>query len=209
MTRHFHRRNLPHLYYSEGVYFITYRLANSIPIKAFKTIRSALVDISKNKVQPLVSAAELNLLNEREKRLFKKYDSILDSGEYGEKYLVIPQIVKTVKHTIHFSDGKDYKLISYCIMPNHVHLVFELLKFNKGISKIMQSIKRISGTDSNLFLNRKGKFWQDESFDRLVRDDMELYNIIKYVLLNPVNAGLVKNWNDWKNTFCNEDYLLL
>ena len=94
-------------------------------------------------------------------------------------------------------------------MPNHIHLVFELLKENKGISKIMQSIKRISARKSNLILNRSGKFWQDESYDRLVRDDKELYFVIRYILMNPVNAGLTKEWSDWKHTYCRPEYLVL
>lgn len=81
-------------------------------------------------------------------------------------------------------------------MPNHFHLVFELLKNNKGISKIMQSIKRISARECNKYLIRSSVFWHDESFDRWVRDEKELYFVIRYVLLNPVNAGLIKNWDE-------------
>ena len=66
----------------------------------------------------------------------------------------------------------------------------------------MQSIKRISARNANLELERSGKFWQDESFDRLIRDDKELFNIIKYVLLNPVKAGLIDCWDKWNNTYC-------
>jgi putative transposase len=208
MARHFHRRNLPHLYYSDGIYFITYRLVNSIPYVILKTIRAELKKISEIKTKRLTNAEKIHL-DRRLKRLFKKYDALLDSGNYGEKYLLLPRIIKIVKHTLNFPDGKDYRLICYCIMPNHVHLVFELLKGNKGVSKIMQSIKRISSTDSNAVLNREGTFWQSESFDRLVRNDRELYNIIKYVLLNPVKAGLVKTWNEWQNTYCHPDYLVL
>ena len=94
-------------------------------------------------------------------------------------------------------------------MPNHIHLVFELIEGNKGMSKIMQSLKRTSARKCNLVLNRNGKFWQDESYDRLVRDDKELYFIIQYVLMNPVSAGLVQNWNDWKFTYCHPNYVVL
>ena len=73
----------------------------------------------------------------------------------------------------------------------------------------MQSIKRISARDCNKYLNRSSAFWQDESFDRWVRDEKELYFVIKYVLLNPVNAGLVKNWDEWKYSYCNPNYLIL
>ena len=193
MNQHFHRRNLPHLYFSDGIYFITSRLKNSIPIEKLK----------------LLKKESLNIADEKQKRLFKKYDALMDSGEYGEKYLKITECTEIVKSTLHYPDGKDYKLICYCIIPNHFHLVFELLQNNKSISKIMQSIKRISARDCNTILNRSGTFWQDESFDRLVRDDKELYFVIRYVLLNPVNAGLVDDWKDWQFTYCHPNYLIL
>jgi len=192
MDRHFHRRNLPHLYFSDGTYFITYRLANSIPFEALDKLKA---ESSKEK-------------DESKRRIFKKYDSLLDSGRFGEKYLAVSKCAQIVKYTLHFLDNNQYKLICYCVMPNHVHVIFRLLINNKGISKIMQSIKRLSATDCNKVLNRKGKYWQDESFDRLIRDDKELYFTIKYVLLNPVKAGLVKNWNDWEHTYCHKDYLI-
>ncbi|GAB4294435.1 MAG: hypothetical protein Kow0098_15960 [Ignavibacteriaceae bacterium] len=193
MYKHFHRRNLPHLYFSDGIYFITSRLINSIPV---------------DKLEQLQSETK-NTNDEKLKRLFQKYDALMDSGEYGEKYLKIPECADVVKTTLHYPDRKDYNLISYCIMPNHFHLVFKLLPLNKGISKIMQSIKRISARDCNKILKRTGAFWQDESFDRWVRDEKELYYVIRYVLLNPVNAGLVDDWRDWQFTYCHPDYLIL
>jgi REP element-mobilizing transposase RayT len=94
-------------------------------------------------------------------------------------------------------------------MPNHIHVVFELVNQKKSIGDIMGAIKRNSAKDANKILNHKGAFWQAESFDRLVRDEKELYFIIKYVLLNSVNAGLVTDWNEWKYTYCHPDYLVL
>jgi len=192
MDYKFHRRNLPHIYGELGIYFLTYHLANSIPLVILQKLKSEQSDPT---------------TNPKSKRVFQKYDNLLDSGEFGIKYLSDPKIAEVVKKTIHFTDGKDYKLICYCIMPNHVHLVFELLEGNKGISKIMQSMKRISARESNTLLKRDGKFWQDESFDRLVRNNKELELIIRYVLLNSVKAGLVKKWNQWKNTYCHPDYI--
>ncbi len=194
--KHFHRRNLPHLYFSEGIYFITFRLADSIPSSKILEIKTAF---GKEELKD----------DESFKRLLKKYDDLLDSGLYGNKHLANPKIAEICQHTLHYPDKKEYNLICYCIMPNHIHLVFELLNKNRGLSKIMQSIKRISARKSNQILNRAGKFWQDESYDRLVRDDKELYFIIKYVLLNPVNAGLVQAWTNWKHTYCQPDFIVL
>jgi len=193
MEKSFHKRNLPHLYFSEGQYFITYRLVNSIPKEKLLSIRLTPNEWDFEKFSILLS----------------KYDALMESGEYGIDYLMKEELAEICKFTLHFADGTEYKLICFCIMPNHIYVIFELLPGNKSISKIMQSIKGISAIKCNSILNRQGKFWQDESFDRLIRDEKELFFIIRYILLNPVNAGLVKNWHDWKYTFCHPDYIVL
>jgi REP element-mobilizing transposase RayT len=144
MEKSFLRRNLPLLYFPDGKYFITYRLANSLP-------------------QEKLTEIEINPTKwdfEKFNRLFTKYDSLLDSGNFNINYLNQRELADICKDTIHYPDGKDYTLICYCIMPNHIHLVFKLLPANKGISKIMQAIKGISANKCNLLLHREGKFWK-------------------------------------------------
>jgi REP element-mobilizing transposase RayT len=188
-----HKRNLPHLYFPDGKYFITYRLANTF--HSDKPFR--------------IKTSQPNCDSEKFKTQFIEYDTLLDSAKNYEKYLKEKQYADICKDTIHYPDGKDYKLICYCIMPNHIHLIFELLPGNKGIGKIMQSVKGISAKRCNLLIGREGNFWQDESYDRWIRDDKELYYFIRYILLNPVNAGLLQDWKDWEYTFCNPRYLVL
>jgi len=65
MDKHFHRLNLPHLYFNDGIYFITSRLINSIPIE---------------KLEQLINETK-NIADEKQKRLFEKYDALMDSGE--------------------------------------------------------------------------------------------------------------------------------
>lgn len=192
MKRHFHRRNLPHLYYDEGIYFITYHQANSIPI---------------SKLRQMQQVSDMSAFD-KFKRLFMRYDKLLALDDYGVSYLSNENIANICRDTLQFPNGKDYSLIAYCIMPNHVHLVFELINRNKSISDIMKGVKGVSARRINKYLNRSGTFWQDESYDRLVRDDVELYFVIKYVLLNPVEANLVDDWQDWNYTFCHKDYLV-
>ena len=60
----------------------------------------------------------------------------------------------------------------------------------------MQSLKRHTARQSNLILSREGPFWQDESYDHVVRDGPEFLRTIEYILENPVKAGLVSNWDD-------------
>jgi REP element-mobilizing transposase RayT len=87
-------------------------------------------------------------------------------------------------------------------MHNHGHVVCtSLAKENdamNSLTEIFQSFKRHTARKANEVLGRSGAFWQDESYDRIVRDQAELERIVNYVLNNPVKAGLVNHWKDWK-----------
>ncbi|MDZ7716548.1 MAG: transposase [Balneolaceae bacterium] len=118
---------------------------------------------------------------------------------------------------MHFHDQKNYDLYAYCIMSNHVHLVFKILdKVDKhssseenkySVTKIMQSIKSFTALECNKILNRKGAFWKTESYDRVIRNQDELENTIRYTLNNPVKAGLVEYWEKWPFTYCKPDFI--
>ncbi len=190
------RRNLPHLYFNDGTYFITSRLAGTIPLDKLRSLSIA------GKYKNEMSFEDF-------KDHFSAYDSFLDVNTENKQILNNSNVADILAECIKFPDGKDYRLICYTIMPTHFHFAFELLANNKGISKIMQSIKGNSSRKINKYLNTEGRLWQDESYDRLVRDDKELYFVIRYILLNSVKAGLVKNWYEWKNTYCRPNYIIL
>ncbi len=115
--------------------------------------------------------------------------------------------------SIHYRDGKEYELIRATIMPNHVHMIVEIGDSignkndpqdvsNTRLSVILHSLKRYTAFTCNKILNRTGAFWQSESYDRVVRNEKELEYTINYILHNPVKAGLVKEWKDWKFSYC-------
>jgi len=112
--RHYHRRNLPHLYYNDGIYFITYRLNNSIPNHLLKELHEEFVEARKNPTK----------LDLSKQKIFKKYDHLLDENILNCSHLIIPEIAEINKKTLHYPDNKDYALICYCVMPNHIHVVF-------------------------------------------------------------------------------------
>jgi REP element-mobilizing transposase RayT len=109
-----------------------------------------------------------------------------------------------------------FDLHAFCIMPNHVHVVFTPLSSEQWhsatgsedhsdllpLTRIMQSLKRHTARQANIILGREGSFWQDESFDRVMRHNEEYARIIAYVLENPVKAGLVPRWDEWQWTYC-------
>lgn len=71
-------------------------------------------------------------------------------------------------------------------------------KINVVLASIMQSLKGWTAHQCNLALGREGQFWQHESFDHVIRHQAEWERIVNYVVNNPVKAGLVENWQDWK-----------
>jgi REP element-mobilizing transposase RayT len=80
-------------------------------------------------------------------------------------------------------------------MPNHVYVLIIPLV---AVSKLMQSLKRFTAIEANRILTRTGQpFWQDESYDRMVRNDREFQNIAHYIEMNPVNAGLARTPQDF------------
>jgi REP-associated tyrosine transposase len=191
--REYYKRRLPHIQCAGATYFITFRLANSLPIEALNKLAE-----EKQKINRLPESQK----ESAHQAWFAKYDDYLDKALHGNPYLKNEQIANMVAESIQFRDGKTYDLTSYCIMPNHAHLVCRPLEKLSGIyfglTEILHSLKRHTARESNKILQRRGPFWQDESYDHFIRNDVEMERIIKYVLYNPVKANLVKEQTDWK-----------
>lgn len=125
----------------------------------------------------------------------------LHATQQGPRWLEDPRIARIVAESLHYRDGKVYDLHAFCVMPNHVHLVCRPLQRPDGeyhsLSAILHSLKGYTARMANRELGRQGPFWQDESHDRVVRNENELNRVIQYVLDNPVKAGLVQTWEEW------------
>ena len=117
-------------------------------------------------------------------------DRLLDNARTGPLYLRQPEIAGMMVEAIRYRDhvSGEYDLHSFVVMANHVHL---LVTPHVAVAQIMQSLKRFTARECNKALGFTGKpFWQDESYDRLVRDKIEFERISRYIEMNPVNAGL-------------------
>ena len=105
---------------------------------------------------------------------------------------------------IFYRDGKEFDLLAFTIMFNHVHLLFhadtsgQTEDIAHAISLRIGRLKSFTARVCNNILDRTGQFWQYESYDHIVATDKELEDTIWYILNNPVKAGLVKRWQDWK-----------
>ena len=88
------------------------------------------------------------------------------------------------------------RLMEWVIMPNHVHLLAEFFA-GSLLSEVVKSWKSFSAHEANRILGRSGQFWQEEYFDRFIRDDVHVENARRYIRENPVQASLVKHPEDW------------
>ncbi len=195
--REYYRRRLPHIQIAGATYFITFRLANSLPVEALHELAEERQAINKLPESQKESA---------HRAWFAKYDDYLDKALHGNLYLKNEQVADLISESILYRDGKAYDLITFCVMLNHVHLVCTPLEKLEGtfygLTEILHSLKRHTAREANKILQRNGAFWQDESYDHFIRDDAELERIVKYVLYNPVKAKLVKEQPDWKWSYC-------
>ena len=174
------RGYIPHFEGGEIVQFLTFRLADSMPQSVLKRWR-----------------AELDLTSKIDQTTFRKrIEKYLDQG-YGGCYLQDPRISELLEETLLKFDGEKYSLISWVIMPNHVHLLLKPIG-EEELGKITHSIKSFTAHTANQILGRKGKFWQAETFDRYIRDRDHYVNVIRYIENNPVKARLCATPEEWR-----------
>ena len=117
-------------------------------------------------------------------------DRLLDTAITGPLYLRQPELADMVVEAIRYRDLEHFHLHNFVVMPNHVHM---LITPQVPVSTLMQSLKRYTAREGNRILQLTGQsFWQDESYDRLVRDQTEFARIANYIEDNPITAGLTR-----------------
>jgi putative transposase len=132
-------------------------------------------------------------------------NDFLDKNSNAPYWLKQSDIASIVAEAIHFRDERQYELHAYCLMSNHVHILFTLKKDAPVLYKIMQDLKKFTGLHCNRQLNRSGAFWEEEYYDHIVRDQREFERTVRYILQNPVKAGMVSDWQDWTWTYVHRD----
>jgi REP element-mobilizing transposase RayT len=212
-----HCRNyLPHIE-NQRYQMITYRLYDSVPqevIEQWK--REVEVGVGVRASSPLCNAdaaigTQASSLpnqragsphsNSKEREKLVMIDKYEDSG-VGQCFMRDDRVAQIVKDTLFYYDGKKYKIIAWCIMPNHVHILISLLK-TVSLSEIIHSWKSYSANQINKLLNRTGQVWMMEYFDRYIRDYDHFEKVVNYIHNNPVKAGLVKSPSEyrWSSAF--------
>jgi len=186
-----YRCSLPHWRQDGVLYFVTFRLADSLPLsitEGWKEERRIWLA-----ARGLRSEAHLRTLPRAERYEFarqfnRKVHIVLDGG-HGSCWLGKPEIAGIVSEAFLKGDNESYALGDFVIMPNHVHVLVAPAPKQK-IEGILKNWKGRTARFANQRLGRTGKFWQRESYDRLVRDETELAAFRTYIAANPGKANL-------------------
>ncbi len=173
------RGYLPHFDPGEIPQFITIRLADSLPQNLL------------NQWQQQLAHDQITDVDFR-----RRIELYLDQG-YGSCALRDERVAKMVQENLQHFDGVKYKLHAWVVMPNHVHyLATPLAGFT--LSEVVHSCKSFTAHEANKILNRTGRFWFPEPFDRYIRNSEHFNNTIRYIENNPVKARLCDKPGDWR-----------
>jgi len=190
------RGKLPHLKRQGAAYFVTFRLADSLPaheIARLKHERAVILEHARAAKAPLTWHEEEQLLA----WYCDRVEAMLDAGR-GACWLSKTAVADLVANAVKFFDGQRYELRGWAVMPNHVHVVV-WPRDGHTLSEVLHSWKSYTSKEANKILQRNGEtFWQAESFDHIIRDDEERVRLVNYIENNPVKAGLCTRAEDWK-----------
>jgi REP element-mobilizing transposase RayT len=175
MTQGYYERRLPHWQAEGAAIFLTWRLHGSLP-----------------------KEVTFSTSTETSGQKFAEVDKILAQGAVGPHWLEEDRIAQVVYDAVVY--GQDqlhlYDLCAWVIMLNHLHL---LINPQADLARITQSIKGYTARQANILLNRTGlPFWQQESYDRWVRERAGREKVVRYIENNPVAAGLAKTPDAWR-----------
>jgi putative DNA methylase len=172
------RGHLPH-FDEPGLYqALTFRLYDSVPAQVVEQWKEGLHG------QP-----------DQTRTLSRRILEYEDAG-HGACWMRNERIASTVENNLLRYDDERYRLIAWCIMPNHVHVLIETVP-GYPLGDVLHSWKSYTAQMANRILGLSGAFWAREYYDRYIRDERHFAQMIAYIEENPVKAGFVQVAKDW------------
>ena len=179
--RWYSRGYLPHFDDSERIQSVTLHLADSLPMDVLHRLEAALKSVPPDQ-------------QSQERR--RKVEAWADAG-YGSCILGKPDAAKAVEEAFLHFDGQRYYMLAWVVMPNHAHLLFQQAE-GWNLSTIVASWKKFTARAiCDLSPGYPKPVWQEEYWDRYIRDETHLRKVIDYIHQNPVKAGLCKAADEW------------
>jgi REP-associated tyrosine transposase len=189
-------RRLPHWTQSGTITFITWRTWDSIPeavLKKWLAERDAWLLMHEINPRSANWRDRLRTLDARtvvdfQRQLSDRWNDQLDAY-HGECVLKNGELYNEIAASLLQFDGNRYDLTDFVVMPNHVHLLVAFPDEKSMLSQC-ESWKHYTARKINRALGRKGRFWQQDGFDHLVRSAEQFQYLRRYINDNPRRAGL-------------------
>lgn len=186
LARGWHTRGYhPHFDSSHTIQSITFRLHDSVPSELIERWRAEL-HLEDHQEPTSPRCAEL-----------RDRISYYEDAGHGACHLKDPRIAELVENAFLHFDGERYRLLEWCVMPNHVHVLLETCP-GRPQGDIIRSWNTFTARKANCILGRKGAFWMADYYDRFIRDAKHLETVRRYIRENPVKAGLCREAEDWR-----------
>jgi REP element-mobilizing transposase RayT len=204
----FYKRRLSHHQIHEADYFLTFRLAGSLATPTVPVRIRELRGEDPMAIRTNARFAKVSIVPTFRLHSLRDLDQIRIPGSVGPRWLARPEVAEIIANALHYRDGKQMTLFAFCIMSTHVHVACHVLG-SKGaafpVTDLLGRFKSYTGLQCNRVLNRTGAFWMQESHDKIIWDARQLNTTIRYILNNPVKAGLVQRWEEWRWSYCRKD----
>jgi len=185
-----YERNLPHWRQPGVTYFITFRLNDSLPAEVVEQAKREREEWEQRILE------HHNLIPESlqedyiawQRRTWRKMEAVMDEC-HGSCILRQPEIRQIVANALLFFEGQRSSMHGFVIMPNHVHLAVVALG-DYQIEDVVKSWKGFTARVINEKQQRKGQMWQEDSWNRVIRDDEHWMKVMRYIANNPTKAHL-------------------
>ncbi|MDZ4290154.1 MAG: transposase, partial [Prosthecobacter sp.] len=189
-------RRLPHWEQPDVCYFLTFRTIDSIPAEVMngwksereQWLRANGIDPETEDWHSLLEMLPQEVRDGFHERFSKRMHEFLDTN-VGECLLRRPDLREIVVEALGHFDADRYQLAGFVIMPNHVHVLVQCLGENR-IKAVCYSWKRYTARLIHERLERKGHFWQAETYDHIVRSEAQFEHYRNYIRENPSKGKL-------------------
>ncbi len=185
-------RYLPHWRQDGATYFVTFRLGDALPQEKLEYLQRLRAEWERTHPPP----RNEQTWEEYAREVARRTEAWLDEG-YGDCFFRDPRHAEQLEEALlHFQEQRYY-VSCYVVMPNHCHALMRPFA-GWELEDVLQGLKGVVAHRVNSVIGRRGSIWQEESYDRIVRDDEHLWRAIAYMGRNPRRAGLDhKGWRRW------------
>ena len=175
---------LPHWEQPGATYFLTWRLADSIPEELMVKWRRGRDGWLLANPKPWDAGQEADY-----HRIFSmEVERLMDKG-HGSCVLREKRLRAICEESFASGEGARYEMHSWVVMTNHVHLLFSMEE-GESLEKVVGGWKKFTARRMNEMLGMEGALWQRDYFDTMIRDWKHMIRVARYVRRNPAKAKL-------------------